>query len=185
MERDSARTASRRLTKFFRNASRNTTPPAPSSVAASIGDGPRRTIRVHTEVLMPSPGGQVSGMTGRRRRGRWQGYATECGIPSTSQRATTRRHGGRADRVKLRAVEGCPRAAVWSGYARSTGCRTVPGCEASASDYRSAGQEAAQRHQPGQHTDLRLAMPSHGPLTSTLTTTRCRCVGRARTTPDP
>ncbi len=29
-----------------------------------------------------------------------------------------------------------------------------------------------------------LAMPSHGPLTSTLTTTRCHRVGRARTTPD-
>ncbi|CAA9383741.1 MAG: hypothetical protein AVDCRST_MAG66-497, partial [uncultured Pseudonocardia sp.] len=23
-------------------------------------------------------------------------------------------------------VEGCPRAAAWSGYARSTGCRTSP-----------------------------------------------------------
>ena len=32
--------------------------------------------------------------------------------------------------------------------------------------------------------DGRLAMPSHGPLTSTLTTTRCRRAGRVRTTPD-
>ena len=32
--------------------------------------------------------------------------------------------------------------------------------------------------------DGRLAMPSHDPLTSTLTTTRCRRAGRARTTPD-
>jgi hypothetical protein len=36
----------------------------------------------------------------------------------------------------------------------------------------------------GRGGDGRLAMPSHGPLTSTLTTTRCRRVGRARTTPD-
>ena len=68
-------------------------------------------------------GRQVSGMTGRAgsvavAAGRG------CGIPSTSPRATTRRPGGRAARHEERCVEGCPQAVAWSGYARSTGCRT-------------------------------------------------------------
>ena len=36
-------------------------------------------------------------------------------------------HGGAGAKlieIGLRAVEGCPRVAVWSGYARSTGCHT-------------------------------------------------------------
>ena len=73
---------------------------------------------------MPSPGRQVSGMV-LEGRPVLIGVAG-CGIPPTSRRATTRRPGGRAARGTSRRVEGCPRAAVWSGYARSTGCRTSP-----------------------------------------------------------
>jgi hypothetical protein len=52
-----------------------------------------------------------------------------CGISSTSPRATTRQPGGRARRRTHRFVEGCPRAAVWSGCARSTRCHTAPACK--------------------------------------------------------
>ena len=55
-------------------------------------------------------------------RAGWAG----CGIPSTSQRATTRRPGGRARQIGSRCVEGRPRVVAWSGVARSTGCRTSP-----------------------------------------------------------
>ena len=68
-------------------------------------------------------GRQVSGITMASRE-RWQ-VGGLCGIPSTSQRATTRRPRGRASRGVSRAVEDCPGAAVWSGYARSTGCHTT------------------------------------------------------------
>ncbi len=54
------------------------------------------------------------------------GGVTGCGIPSISPRATTRRPGGRARRCISVRVEGCPRVAAWSGYARSTGCHSSP-----------------------------------------------------------
>ncbi len=33
------------------------------------------------------------------------------------------------DNAHAGSVEGCPRAAVWSGCARSTGCHTAPACK--------------------------------------------------------
>jgi hypothetical protein len=52
-----------------------------------------------------------------------------CSISPTSPRATTRQPGGRARRRTHRFYEGCPRAALWSGCARSTRCHTAPACK--------------------------------------------------------
>jgi hypothetical protein len=44
-------------------------------------------------------------------------------------RATTRQPEGRARHGRTGSIESCPRAAVWSGCARSTGCHTTPACK--------------------------------------------------------
>ena len=49
-----------------------------------------------------------------------------CGIPPTSRRATTRRPGAELHEVRRGASRAAPGPPVWSGYARSTGCRTSP-----------------------------------------------------------
>ncbi len=75
---------------------------------------------------VPSPGGQISGMTGHQRG--WAGGRvwTGWGIPPTSPRATTWGPEGRAHKDTAGRVEGCPRVPTWSGYARLTGCPTAP-----------------------------------------------------------
>jgi hypothetical protein len=37
--------------------------------------------------------------------------------------------GAEPDDARADSVEGCPRADVWSGCARSTGCHTAPTCK--------------------------------------------------------
>ena len=87
-------------------------PPNPGSQpTATTAASPTLTLR------------QISGMTSHQNCcGRvWVGG---CGIPSISPRATTRQPGGTARRRTCRLCRGQPRAAVWSGFARSTGCHT-------------------------------------------------------------
>jgi hypothetical protein len=76
---------------------------------------------------MPSPGGQISRMTGHQReRGRagcGQGGASRRPPPGLLPRGDP---GAEPHEAAAGRVEGCPRAASRSGYARSTGCPTAP-----------------------------------------------------------
>jgi len=69
---------------------------------------------------VPSPGGQVSGMVGKGAQPADEVGATGA-IPTTSSRATRPQHGGKPGMIGVGISGSCPRAAVWSGYARSTG----------------------------------------------------------------
>jgi hypothetical protein len=57
------------------------------------------------------------------RRGPGRQSVTSRRPPSGT---TTRQPGDRAARGRSSPVEGCPRAGAWSGYARPTGCHTLP-----------------------------------------------------------
>jgi len=87
---------------------------------------PRRSCQ--SMWTLPSPGRQVSEMSSHEYCAARPGWAG-CGIPSTSLRATTRHPGAEPDDARAGSVEGCPRAAVWSGCARSTRCHTAPTCK--------------------------------------------------------
>jgi hypothetical protein len=77
---------------------------------------------------MPSPGGQISGIANTRTAAAGPGARGVAsprppgGLPHASP-------GTEPDDAHTRSVEGCPRAAVWSGCARSTGCHTTPACK--------------------------------------------------------
>ncbi len=92
----------------------------------------------------------------------------------------TRRVGANPERTPH-----CPPSPCSTGGHRAAGQRACDGtaCHSIAQPIHIDTEEAALAGQAGRR-DGRLAMPSHGPLTSTLTTTRCRRAGRARTTPD-
>ena len=93
------------------------------SWAAPLQGGTRSSERACTHQEMPSPGGQISGMTSHKNCCDWSDGSGR-GIPSTSWRATTRQPGGRARRrthqfcrglppscrvVGLRQIDGMPR----------------------------------------------------------------------------
>ena len=82
---------------------------------------------VSDEVLNALAARQASGMAEHGRGVAGEVVAAGCGIPSTSPRATTRRPGGKScTRFGDGASRACPRAAAWSGDARSTGCPHEP-----------------------------------------------------------
>jgi hypothetical protein len=88
----------------------------------SLAWSPRRSCQSRTR---PSPGEQISGMpaskTAAARLG-GQGVASPRppgGLPQGIP-------GAEPDDARAGSVEGCPRDALWSGCARSTGCRTSP-----------------------------------------------------------
>jgi hypothetical protein len=110
----------------------------PTSTDVSAGEPPlgllkpwpalsqRRYIgnRRNSNQIMPSPGRQVSRMASRENdRGRTgQGVASHRpprGLPHASP-------GAEPTSARASSVEGCPRAGVWSGCARSTGRRLSP-----------------------------------------------------------
>jgi hypothetical protein len=75
---------------------------------------------------MPSPGGQASGMAGYKCGGAgpgvdrvWHPIDLPPGLPHDGP-------GAELHEAITSCVEGCPRAVVWSGYARPTGCHTSP-----------------------------------------------------------
>jgi len=59
-------------------------------------DAPERLVHSSIKARAPSPGGQVSGMARGAARGTLPGWAALCGIPSTSQKATTRQPGAQS-----------------------------------------------------------------------------------------
>ena len=74
---------------------------------------------------MPSPGGQTSGIAAARTARRlgqvgevWHPAGLPQGLPHGSQ-------GAEPENAHAGIVEGCPRAAVRSGYARLTGYHTT------------------------------------------------------------
>jgi hypothetical protein len=73
--------------------------------------------------VVPSPGGQISGIPASKNCCGWVGWA-RCGIPSTSRGLPRGIPGAEPDDARAGSVEGCPRDAAWSGCARSTGCHT-------------------------------------------------------------
>ena len=78
---------------------------------------------------------------------------TGCGIPSTSLTATTRQAGAERGNARIGFIEGCPRAAVWSGCARPTGCHTAPARSISES---SPGRRTSRSNEkPGQSAACR------------------------------
>jgi len=79
------------------------------------------------QVPMPSPGGQVSGMAGQGAVSP-AGSAVVCGIPSTSQRATTRRPGGRAGRGMVECCRGLPPSRRVVGLRQVDGMPHWPTC---------------------------------------------------------
>jgi hypothetical protein len=65
---------------------------------------------------MPSPGGQISEMAGHEHCCGQAGLGRGCGIPSTSLWAPHGSPGAEPDDARTGCIEGCPRAAVWSGW---------------------------------------------------------------------
>jgi hypothetical protein len=85
---------------------------------------PRRSCRSPT--TLPSPGGQTSGIAsplnccGVDQIDRvWH----PIGLPQGRYHAPAQ---GQSRTGRSSPVEGCPRAGAWSGYARPTGCHTLP-----------------------------------------------------------
>ena len=87
--------------------------------------GTRPSDGACTQPKMPSPGGQISRMTSHKNCCGWvrgRGVASHRspgGLPHANP-------GAEPDHARAGSVEGCPRAGVWSGCARSTGCHTAP-----------------------------------------------------------
>ena len=75
---------------------------------------------------MPSPGGQISRMAIHKHGGAGPGVDRVWHPIDLPQGYHTTARGQSYPKIAAGRVEGCPRAAVWSGYARSTGCHTAP-----------------------------------------------------------
>jgi hypothetical protein len=107
---------------------------------------------------MPSPGRQVSGIAEPGTVG--GGWVRErCGIPSTSQRATTRRPGRRAAQcrpaVTSRAAPGAPRGRAEPGRGDATRVPAVVEVEVARRHQKGTNRRTTRRHRPHaqDHTD--------------------------------
>jgi hypothetical protein len=102
-------------------------PAIPTTKALTGVSQPRYiSYRSADQPNMPSPGGQISGMAGHQRGPRlgrvdrvWHPIDLPPGLPRGDP-------GAELPEVVAYRVEGCPRVAAWSDYARSTGCHTRP-----------------------------------------------------------
>jgi hypothetical protein len=75
---------------------------------------------------MPSPGGQISGMASYDNCCGWVGWGGVWHPIDLLEGYHTATWGqSRITHVPV-SSRGCPQAAVWLGYARSTGCHTSP-----------------------------------------------------------
>ena len=86
--------------------------------------GAASAITALSNQTLPSPGGQVSGMASQVS---YCGAAGAVGVASPRLPKTGLPHvspGAEPGSTRFGCVEGCPRADVWSGGARSTGCPT-------------------------------------------------------------
>jgi len=132
---------------------------------------------------MPSPGRQVSGIAEPGTVG--GGWARErCGIPSTSQRATTRRPGRRAAQcrpaVTSRAAPGAPRGRAEPGRGDATRVPAVVEIEVARRHQKGTNRRTTRRHRTTRtgSTTSRNGRPQHGPTPCTrVRDEECPCGG--------
>ena len=122
---------------------------------------------------MPSPGGQISRMTSPRTAATGQ-VGRDVASPRSPGGLPHASPGAEPDDAHTSSVEGCPRAAAWSGCARSTGCH--PASTRFKIDYRpSSGRPTLRRiEKPGEVAKTFLVVNS----AASVPWCRWRCVGR-------
>ena len=110
---------------------------------------------------MPSPGGQISGIRSYKNCcGLWEwtdvaSHRSPRGLPRASP-------GAEPDDAHSSSVEGGPRAAAWSGCARSTGCHASPSMQDRLLGPSPGRRTSRSSEKPGEVTRAFLLVNSHG-----------------------